>query len=382
MPKGFLHRKVVRFYIVFIIFSNTQESFTQPVAILDWWDPATSTNSIEGRGWPADVNQYYTRLPAKAEKSVNTEVWRLSKNAAGLLIRFKTNAEQITIRYQVEGAFAMPHMPATGVSGIDLYGVDTSNNYLWCAGKYSFKDTIEYKFTNLKPTKTSKGAGIEYRLYLPLYNTIKWLQIGTPNGSVFNPLPARTLKPIVVYGTSIVQGACASRPGMAWPAIVSRKLNNPVINLGFSGTGRLDKEVIDLLNEIDARVYVLDCLPNLVGGKAAFTNIEIRDKIINAVREIRRAHAQTPIVLTDHFGYTDALINPSKLAEYLQVNAVNKDAFKTLQREGFKSLFLLPSGSLRQDMDTMVDGIHPSDLGMMRFAEAYFYLFKKMKGFE
>lgn len=89
------------------------------------------------------------------------------------------------------------------------------------------------------------------------------MQVGVPGNALFNPMAIREEKPIVVYGTSIAQGGCASRPGMAWPALVGRKLDRPLINLGFSGNGRLEKEVIDLIAEIDAKVYVLDCLPNL-----------------------------------------------------------------------------------------------------------------------
>ena len=77
--------------------------------------------------------------------------------------------------------------------------------------------------------------------FFRLYNNVKWMEIGTPEGTKFTPLAIRPDKPIVVYGTSIAQGACASRPGMAWPAILGRKLDHPLINLGFSGNGMLGK---------------------------------------------------------------------------------------------------------------------------------------------
>jgi lysophospholipase L1-like esterase len=351
----------------------------QPQEVFNWWNPASNKTSVLiGQGWTLEVENTYDRFPKRAKQSVNVEVWKLSKQSAGLQVRFKTNAKQITVRYQVTEPLAMPHMPATGVSGVDLYGTDNRGNTLWCAGKYSFKDTIEYKFTDLTPPNADATTGIEYCLYLPLYNAVKWLEIGTPNGSAFIPQAADNVKPIVVYGTSIAQGACASRPGMAWTAILSRKLKKPVINLGFSGAGKLEPEVVKLVNEIDARVFILDCLPNLVGGKADFSAQEIYDRITNAVKQIRKVHPNTPIILTDHFGYTDAAINTIKRDRYKMANRVNHQAFADLKAGGVKHLGLLPMDALKQDMDTMVDGIHPTDLGMMRYAEAYSFIITKI----
>ncbi|RYE18577.1 MAG: acetylhydrolase, partial [Sphingobacteriaceae bacterium] len=322
----------VSFLLLLLVLVN-QTTFAQNIPAFRWWNPTKSeVNAIEGQVWSKEVAAPYDRFPSRAEKTINPEVWKLSKQSAGLVIRFKTNASTIIIRYQVDGALAMPHMPATGVSGIDLYGVDNIGNYLWCAGKYAFKDTIEYKFTNLnlQPEKKDAKNSIEYRLYMPLYNSVKWLEIGIPDSNFISPIASRKDKPIVVYGTSIVQGACASRPGMAWTSILSRKINLPVINLGFSGTGRLEKEVLDLVNEVDASAYILDCLPNLTGGKNTFTQSEVYNRLINAVKQIRTKHLQTPIILTDHFGYTDAMINPLKRAEFIAINQTNHRAFKDL----------------------------------------------------
>ena len=353
-----------------------QPARSQDSAAARWWNPAVSSpRAIEGQAWPEETGQPYGRLPARAEKSVSAEVWNLSQQAAGLVVRFKTNAEKITVRYQVAGPQAMPHMPATGVSGVDLYGIDAAGTWLWCAGKWAFKDTIEYNFSNLQP-EHADAQGIEYRLYLPLYNTVRWLEIGVPLRSKLAPLPARKIKPIVVYGTSIAQGACASRPGMAWTAILSRRLDLPVINLGFSGAGRLDPEMTKLITEVPARVFVLDCLPNLVGGKATFTETDIYDRLMAAVKQIRAVQARTPIILTDHFGYTDAPVSPVKRALYKTANRINHQVVKDLAAQGVGSVYLLPVEQLQQDADTMVDGIHPSDLGMMRYAAAYEALIK------
>ncbi len=118
---------------------------------------------------------------------------------------------------------AMLHMPATGVSGVDLYAKNSDGKWLWCKGNYSFADTINYNFRNITPNDNYHKMGREYHLYLPLYNSVEWMEIGTEEDALFEPIPIRKEKPIVVYGTSIAQGGCASRPGMAWTSILERK---------------------------------------------------------------------------------------------------------------------------------------------------------------
>src|ERR1700753_1762074 len=86
------------------------------------WNPATSAIPVlDGQAWPGETKQPYDRLPARAQSSVRKEVWNLSENSAGLQLHFLSNAPEIKVSYTVSGGLQFPHMPATGVSGIDLY---------------------------------------------------------------------------------------------------------------------------------------------------------------------------------------------------------------------------------------------------------------------
>ena len=363
--------------------------------IYKWFSPGRAdTPVIEGQAWPREVQHPYDRLPARAEALVRKDVWGLSLQSAGLMVRFMSNAPEIRVRYTISGSQAMLHMPATGVSGVDLYASGPAGGWYWCGGQYSFKDTIGYRYIGLAPapsdsrqkvndppsiTRTSRSSSTaktapasskrEYRLYLPLYTTVNYLEIGVPEGSSFQALPVRADKPIVVYGTSIAQGACASRPGMAWTAILGRRLDCPVINLGFSGNGRLEKEVIDLLTEIDARLFVLDCLPNMI-ATVGLSPEEVMTRIIAAVRALRQ-RSKAPVLLVQHAGYTDGEINPIRKKLYTDVNQCMDQAFRQLQSEGIKQVYLLSKAAINLGNDMMVDGTHPSDLGMQRYADAY-----------
>lgn len=334
------------------------------------WVPASdhSVYALEGQGWKDGLNFYYDRLPQRAEDKVRTAVWNLSGNSAGLSLRFRTDADEIVIKYTVGGDWNMPHMPTTGVSGVDLYAKSIDGQWLFCAGRYSFNDTVVYRFKHLKK-QDQHVKNVDYTLYLPLYNSVKWLSVSVPEESVFKPIPVRTDAPIVVYGTSIAQGGCASRPGMAWTNILQRKLDRPVVNLGFSGNGKLEKEVVAFLTEINAGMYVLDCMPNLTG--AEITETELKKRITETVRQLQRKRPGVPILLTAHDGCSNDATSAESKEEYAHVNVTLQAVVDSMLKAGVENISLLTKEEIGQDLDCMVDGAHPTDLGMMNYANAY-----------
>ena len=339
---------------------------------IKWWNPESAGfHVLEGQGISGQLKHFYDRLPAIAEGTLRKAVWDLSRHSAGLMIRFRTNSPGISIRYGVTSSkYGEPHMPATGVSGIDLYAVSTDGEERWCAGRYTFRDTIQYVFGDLVPNDGYHTSGREYRLYLPLYNGVKWMEIGVNGESTFEPLKVRDDKPIVVYGTSIAQGGCATRPGMAWTAMVGRKMDRPVVNLGFSGNGVLEEPVLKMIAGIEAKIFILDCMPNF--DKAAYhPDQEVSRKLKWAVRYLREQHPSVPILLAEHAGHTDEAMNEVRRDEYQRVNRIQQSAFQELRSEGIRYLYLIRQKELGQSIETTVDGTHQSDLGMMRYAEGY-----------
>lgn len=328
-----------------------------------WHNPQNNVNPsasfIQNQGWKEDGNNY-RRLPLRAKGKVREQVWNLACESAGLAIRFTTDAADIKVKYKVTGGYSMPHMPATGVSGVDLY---RSADQGFCFGDYSFGDTIRYSYHIDLLAETGKEQ--EYTLYLPLYNGVEHLEIGVPDGNAFSFVPTVEKGAVVLYGTSIAQGACASRPGMAWGNIVSRALGRPLVNLGFSGNGKLEKEVIDFINEQDADAYILDCMANLTDRSEA----EIKELVKRSVLQIREKHA-TPILLVEHAGYSNGTTNQGQHEAYSHANVAQSEAYKELKREGVKNLFYLSREELDYHPDAWVDYVHPSDYGMARQAAA------------
>lgn len=331
-----------------------------------WYNPAAdSLLPIQGRCWNRETGPVYQRLPQRAARLVRQPVWNLSRQTAGLYIQFRTNAPRIEVKYTVTGGHAMPHMPATGVSGVDLYMTDCDGRTHWCAAKYQFGDTIRYTYRDLTYRNTH-AKGNEFTLYLPLYNGVKTLEIGVPDGSPLLFQRPSAEKPVIVYGTSIAQGACASRPGMAWTNILQRKLDRPVVNLGFSGNGQLDEAMFQLLAETDAALYVIDCMPNMTDERADL----IRPRLEKGLR-LLRSRSSAPILLVEHDGYMGYTASASREEQFRRTNRELRRAYDSLNAE-LGGLHYLGFEELGLSMDSQVDGVHATDLGMAQYAEAYY----------
>jgi lysophospholipase L1-like esterase len=333
----------------------------------NWYD--TLKLGLDGKGW-ASTKQPFDRLPSDAEGKVREPVWKLSQDSAGLSVRFVTNATKISTRWTLRrNNLALPHMPATGVSGVDLY-VKNGGQWHWLAvGRPDKLPTNSQTLVaNLPPGER------EYLLYLPLYNGVDSVELGLPPEAVLRKAPATTprQKPIVFYGTSIVQGAAASRPGMAYPAILGRRLNYPIVNLGFSGNGKMEPEVAKLLAELDPEIYVIDALPNLEPA-------DVKERAELMVKTIRVAHLATPIVLVENIIYEDAILEQVKRKKVIEKNAALRVAYAELRKQGVRNLYYLKAeGILGADGEATVDGTHPNDLGFVRMAEAFEPLLRQL----
>lgn len=320
-----------------------------------WYDARLLT--IEGQGW-TDTEDSYDRLPADAKDTVPKAVWSLGKSSAGLCVRFSTDSAKIAARWTVSSPnLAMPHMPATGMSGLDLY-VRQNGQWRWTgAGRPTAQTTTGTLVEGVPPGEH------EYLLYLPLYNGTKSLEIGiAAESTLTNPGPRRQ-KPICFYGTSILQGGCASRPGMAHVAILGRKLDVPTINLGFSGSGKMEPALADLLAGLDVAAFVLDCLPNM-------SSAMVSERVVPFVERLRKSRPDTPIVLVESYGHMNAAFIPGSRSDMAEENAALRRAYEQLQSKGVKDLIYVPNDDLvGTDGEGTVDGVHATDLGFLRFAE-------------
>lgn len=339
---------------------SADKAQADPQQPLLWYD--VRLLGVEGQGF-TDVKSPFDRLPAKAEGKVTSSVWGLSHHSAGLAVRFVTDAQTIHGRWTLTSAnLAMPHMPATGVSGLDLYVKESSGNWRWLAVGQPKAQTNSVALTSGLP-----AGEREFLLYLPLYNGVSSVELGIAKDAFLaqaEPRPEMQRKPLLFYGTSITQGGCASRPGMVHTAILGRRMNYPVINLGFSGSGRMEPAMADLISEIDAAVYVLDCLPNMNAQ-------EVQERLIPFVKKLRAVRPEAPILLVEDRTYANSFLVSNSANRNKTSREALQAAYRTLKSEGTTNLgYLAGDTLLGADGEDTVDGSHPTDLGFLRQADA------------
>lgn len=317
-----------------------------------------------------DSNPRYNRIPAGLANGLRAPLGNLGTNSSGLAIRFRSNSTSVGVKWINTGNVSMSHMTPTAVRGMDLYCWQ-NNAWLYVgSAKPTSPDTCQFTLiANMIPEMR------EYILYLPLYDGIKMLEIGIDgNSEISSPhldKPNRN-KPIVFYGSSIMQGCSASRPGMSITNILSRRLNHEIIDLGFSGNAFLDYEIARMMADVDASVYVMDNIPN-----SSVT--QIHERTCNFVSILRSNHKDVPIVFVEDPMSPQAVFNFKTKSVIEEKNQALRDEYTKLCRSGVKNIYYITSDEITcQGCDGTVDGIHFTDVSFTHYCDVIMPLLSKL----
>ena len=375
----------MKFFLLIVISSFSILSFSQPSETI-------TTDStiiyhgrqhflIEGTAISDSLKESpYDRLPISYKEKVREPVWDLSKASAGITVRFHSNSTSINLKWTVLNDLDMSHMAATGIKGIDLYTKYNNKwRYVTTAGAlvglktYQNKSIPADSINEYELIKNMTPEFREYKLFLPLYDGVTKLEVGIDSIASIEKATPSAVKPIVFYGTSITQGGCASRPGMAHTNIISRKLDVDCINYGVSGNGRMETPIVELISEIDARFYVIECLQNM-------DSEQVSERVRPLVDIIRTNHPYTPIVLVENMMYTTAFLNQTEETRLIQENAALKNEYDKIIKSGTPNIFYIKDNKdFLLDNEGTVDGVHLTDLGFLRYADYLMENFKKFK---
>ena len=317
----------------------------------------------------AQTSARYERLPSELLGVSRDPVWYLGRHSAGLYIRFRSNSTSIHARWESTFNNSMTHMTDTGTKGLDLYTLVDGEWRHVCSAQPQGKTSERRIIADMDPIER------EYMLYLSLYDGVMALEIGVDEGALLD-LPKvdspRSDKPIVMYGTSILQGGCANRPGMAHTNILSRRLDREVINLGFSGNALLDMEIARLMASVeDPALFVLDYAPN------AYADM-IDENGEKFFRVIRDAHPDVPVIFIEDVIFPHTAYDNRIKEEVTLKNQAQKRLYKRLRKSGERKIYYISAdGMIGNDGEATVDGIHFTDLGMMRYVDHVLPTIKK-----
>ena len=312
--------------------------------------------AVYGLMKPEGERDYFIRLPEEVAQNSNDGVVYLNTNTAGGRVRFRTNSPFVAIRAEMHNLGKMAHFPFTGSIGFDLY--------IRREGEEQYVKTfvppvaIETGYESLLET-AKDGEMYDYTINFPLYSGVKALYVGLQQGAkVEAPTPYTIEKPVVYYGSSITQGGCASRPGNAYQAIITRALDCDHINLGFSGSARGEDAMAEHIAGLEMSVYVMDYDHNAPSVEHLLNTHEKMYKCVRA------AQPELPIIMVS--------CPECRLTEdQVKRRAVIRATYDHAVEAGDKNVYFIDGSTLTWrfggDSGT-VDGCHPNDLGFMCMA--------------
>ena len=329
------------------------------------------TLRIINRGWD-DCHLAFSRLPSSFQSSFNSSAWSCSMHSAGVAVRFATNSRTIGVKYTLWANAHMNHQAPTGTKGMDLYILN---------------DGKEWRHVNtIRPEDRKNqegdfnvnldGSMHEFMIYLPLYDGVTEMFVKIDEGATITKGNYDAIDPnkrVVMYGTSILQGGCASRTGMSPTAILSRMLNAEVINLAFSGGGKMELTAAQKIATIpNVSAFVVDPVPNC-------DDIMCRDLTYNFVKTLRDAHPGVPVIMVEGPMYPYSWHN-SYFKSYLPLkNKYFHDNYLKLLEDDPSNLYYVTCENLDGiEDDGTVDGIHLTDLGFKYYADK---LYPELKPF-
>lgn len=318
------------------------------------------TLTLVGKAMPTPANVYH-RVDVEKYGNMPKRVKNLFTYPAGLAVSFKTNSSTIFARWTTRGKGVMGNMTPIAQRGLDLYiysdegwiptGVGTP-----AAGKTQHESRL---------VKALKPGEHRFLLYLPLFDEITSLEIGVDSAAVIEAEPSPFRHTVLMYGSSILHGACSSRAGGAYPSRMARNTGINFINFGLSGCGKMEVSVADMIKDVDADAFVLDCMPNP-------SPEEITERTQYLVKTISEHHPGVPIIMIETYMREDGYSDQQRYEYCMRQSEAFIEQYELLKKQGVKDLYLIRDNhAIGTDHEGASDGTHPNDLGFDRLVKQY-----------
>jgi lysophospholipase L1-like esterase len=329
----------------------------------EWLSPLGEPFRVTGLPWLAQ-DGVYRRLPVQPSLPIRQEVDRLANFTAGVQVRFQTDSSKLAVQVVLADKASMYQMPATGQCGVDCY--------IGAPGEQLYINTSRFDFTQTEYEATLFEAlprqMRDITLNLPLYQGVKELWIGIEPASATAGFPGfASPKKVLIYGTSITHGACASRPGMAYSNILSRMFPLEIVNLGFSGNAQGEPELAHLISQIeDPALLILDYEANTPSTE------RLKESLPEFIRIYRERHPAVPIVVISQICLARETFDDSLYRRREGRKQLQRETVERLRREGETNIHFVDGTQLLGPdyQECTADSVHPSDLGYYRIAES------------
>ena len=292
------------------------------------------------------------RLPREVAERTSPGVLTLSTNTAGGRVRFRSDTKNVAVIAKYKNVTQMPHFSVTGRRGMDLFADGTF------VSTFIPPDDMPNLAFEAKVGVPGEKKERDFTINLPTYENLTDLYIGIDeNATLTKSTPYKNEKPIVFYGSSITQGACASRPGNTYISFLSRWLDSDFINLGFSGSAKGEEAIVEYIASLDMSVFVCDYDHNAPSPE------HLEKTHLPLYRKVRAAHPDLPIIF---------MTRPGVLVARPLHRKIIKKTYDIAISEGDKNVYFLDPNENMPFMadEGTVEACHPNDLGFYFMAQA------------
>ncbi len=356
---------------------------------MQWYNPHMPPFRVDGFAF-YEQDKQFQRLPLRTELELPEAVRGLGYETVGGQLRFHAVLKKLSIEVSLMARSAYfagiktPHLALTAKSGFDLYLSKDGKNFIFYGVSKGIGETDRtYQHTFFELDQPEE---FEILLNFPLYDGVDSLVIGTDDEAVISTPQHHYISDdkLVFYGTSIQQGACAGRPGMAGSNLLSRWLNREVYNFGFNSSGRAEKEMAELLRDIQRTAALL------VSIEGNCPDVEWLCCHLPAfLAAYRQKQPQTPIVLLPFIESGQTYLHPRRREEHAAFMEAQQRIVAERRSEGDRAIYLYDQQTgLESDMDghsvwheSTVDGLHYNDLGFYWLTQGLYRFLRETLGF-
>lgn len=350
-------------------FYKSSENYKAPEDLVFFDIGENETVSVHGL-YGSVARDGFCRLPRAVAEATNPRVASLYTNPSGGRVRFKTNSTRMAVRAKYPNLTPRSILTAQASMGFDIFvsegGAPTLHSVPY--------PPIDMTAKGYEKCVTLGEGTHEVEIYLPLYNDLASLAIGLDGGATLEaPTPYAERAPILFYGSSITQGASASRAGNAYPAMLERRFHTDFLNLGFASGALGEAAIAEYMASLSFSVFVCDYDYNAPSAEhLAKTHWPLYEKI-------RASHPKTPILLITK----PILLAAADNEENDRRRAIIRQTYERARASGDQSVYLLDGKALFAPYEAGVgcaDGVHPNDLGMWVMAEGVGNILKNELG--
>lgn len=306
---------------------------------------------IEGKGWK-DTEAPFDRLPAKIKDTL-PHVWNNSHSSTGMCVFFNTDSTSFHVKYTLGSPqIGEQNFNVAAHCGVDLYFYDTKEKrWRWGSAvpHFTIKDqNPEVTLLDGIPSKSRRC-----RMYMPMRNQLLKLEIGVDSDAKFELVAPRKKAPLVYYGTSIIHGAFSIRSGLGTAQILARKLDMPLINLGFSGAAKLEREMAELLSELNAGIFIVDPYHNV-------SQTDVKNNTERFIDILCSAHPKTPVFMLGAPQTLKAWLKPEEKADQDAKTTLYGKLCRKMMKK-YANLYYLKGENFYGSDEVSMDGVHPND---------------------